>query len=109
MNRKNKGFTLMELLAAVIVLGIIGSIVMPIYTRITNEAKDNLFRDNVKSLVKNIKSECNSYLGFVESMNECASTDRLLENIIAKAELLKQYHEKRFDKSIKKYDKGIDR
>ena len=51
MNRKNKVFTLMELLAAVIVLGIIGGIVMPIYTRITNEAKDNLFRDNVKALV----------------------------------------------------------
>ena len=67
------------------------------------------YDNKIKSLVKNIKSECNSYLGFVESMNECASTDRLLENIIVKAEILKQYHEKRFDKSIKKYDKGIDR
>ena len=54
MNRKNRGFTLLELLAAVIVIGIIGGIAMPIYTRITDEAKDNLFRDNIKSLVKNI-------------------------------------------------------
>ena len=63
----------------------------------------------IKSIVRNIKYECDNYLEFVDNINECASTDRLLENIIAKAELLKQYHEKRFDKSIKKYDKGIDR
>lgn len=66
----------------------------------------------IKLLVRNIKYECDSYLEFVGNINECASTDRLLENIIEKSQLLKQYHEKRFDKSFKeniKSDKGIDR
>ena len=72
MNRKNKGFTLMELLAAVIVLGIIGGIVMPIYTRITNEAKDNLFRDNVKTLVKNIRT-----IEVIEYNRSCGCIDNL--------------------------------
>ena len=72
MNRKNKGFTLMELLAAVIVLGIIGGIVMPIYTHITNEAKENLFRDNVKALVKNIRT-----IEVIEYNHSCGCIDNL--------------------------------
>ena len=72
MNKKNKGFTLMELLAAVIVLGIIGGIVMPIYTRITNEAKDNVFRDNVKALVKNIRT-----IEVIEFNRNCGCVDNL--------------------------------
>ena len=72
MNKKNKGFTLMELLAAVIVLGIIGGIVMPIYTRITNEAKDNVFRDNVKALVKNIRT-----IEVIEFNRSCGCVDNL--------------------------------
>ena len=70
--KKNKGFTLMELLAAVIVLGIIGGIVMPIYTRITNEAKDNVFRDNVKALVKNIRT-----IEVIEFNRSCGCVDNL--------------------------------
>jgi len=66
----------------------------------------------IKSLVRTIKYDCDSYLEFVDNVNECASTDRLLESIIEKTQLLKQYHEKRFDKSFidkNKNDKGIDR
>lgn len=72
MNRKNRGFTLLELLAAVIVIGIIGSIAMPIYTRITDEAKDNLFRDNIKSLVKNIRT-----IEVIEYNRSCGCIDNL--------------------------------
>jgi len=59
----------------------------------------------IKSIIRNIKYECDCYLEYVDNINECSYSDRILENIIDKSELLKHYHKKRFEIN----DKGINR
>lgn len=58
----------------------------------------------IKSLIRNIRYECDNYLETVEYMNECASTDRLLESIIQRLKEVEMYHSKRF-----KYNRENDR
>lgn len=54
----------------------------------------------IKTIIKDINELSDTYLGFVESANECAATDRLIESIIEKSKELENYHEKRFEHSI---------
>jgi prepilin-type N-terminal cleavage/methylation domain-containing protein len=54
--KNNKGFTLIELLGSIIVLAIVAGIAYPIYTEITRENKDELFRDNVRNVVSVVRT-----------------------------------------------------
>jgi len=54
--KNNKGFTLIELLASIIVMAIIAGIGYPIYTEITKENKDELFRDNVRNAISVVRT-----------------------------------------------------
>ena len=51
----------------------------------------------IKSIMRDIKFNSDCYLEDVEYMNECASTDRIIETIIEKAKELENYHNKRFE------------
>lgn len=51
----------------------------------------------IKSIIKNIRFSCDSYIEFVECFNEDACTDRTIEKIIESAKELEKYHEKRFE------------
>lgn len=62
---------------------------------------------DIKVLVKEIRDECNNYLNYVASSNECAFTDRKLEYIIEVAKRLDESHNKRF-KNSKKISKKSD-
>ena len=46
-----------------------------------------------------LREMVDSYIGFVESYNTCAYTDRILEQVTEKAANIKALHEKQF-KSI---------
>jgi len=52
----------------------------------------------IKSIIRSINYECVRYLEYVNNSNECSYSDRILEKIIDKANLLRQYHDKRFEK-----------
>lgn len=54
--KNNKGFTLIELLGTVIVMAIVAGIAYPIYTEITKENKDELFRDNVRNVISAVRT-----------------------------------------------------
>ncbi len=54
--RNNKGFTLIELLGSLIVMAIVVGIAYPIYTEITKENKDELFRDNVRNVISVVRT-----------------------------------------------------
>lgn len=56
----------------------------------------------IKSLIRDIKFNCDCYLEDVTAFNECASTDRIIEKILGISKELKEYHEKRFEVFEKK-------
>ena len=51
----------------------------------------------IKSLLKKIKEEAEGWLNYVNSMNEMAMTDRILEVIIKDAQELEKLQEERFN------------
>ena len=51
----------------------------------------------IKSLMKKIKEEAEGWLNYVNSMNEMAMTDRILEVIIKDAQELEKLQEERFN------------
>lgn len=53
---KNKGFTLVELLAVIIVLSIIGLIAIPTVTSIINNSKENAKKVQIEEIIRSAKS-----------------------------------------------------
>lgn len=53
---KNKGFTLVELLAVITVLGIIGLIAIPTVTSIINSSKEKAKKIQIEEIIRSAKS-----------------------------------------------------
>ena len=56
----------------------------------------------IKNLVNRIKIDCNEYLDYINMYNECAYTDRMIENIISNLNKLKVIHNSRFESNNSK-------
>ena len=54
--KNSKGFTLIELMGILIIMAAIFGIAYPVYTEITKENKDNLFRDNLRNVISVIRT-----------------------------------------------------
>ena len=51
----NKGFTLVELLAVIVVLGIVLTIAVPGVTKLINKSKKNSFESSAQGLIQSAK------------------------------------------------------
>lgn len=54
--KNSKGFTLIELMGILVIMAAIFGIAYPVYTEITKENKDNLFRDNLRNAISVIRT-----------------------------------------------------
>lgn len=52
---KRKGFTLVELLAVIVILGIIGVIVFPTITKTMRNSKQKAYEEQINEIVRNAK------------------------------------------------------
>ena len=50
MNRKNKGFTLVEILIVVIILGILAAIVIPQFTQASDDARESALASDLQTM-----------------------------------------------------------
>lgn len=73
---KNKGFTLTELLAVIVVLGIIVAIAVPSYFVITNNTKRQLYQNKIDL----IKTQAIKYAEDNDTENETISVARLIDD-----------------------------
>lgn len=53
--KNNKGFTLVELLAVIVILGVIGLITIPIYNNVINNSKKQTFTDSIHALINELE------------------------------------------------------
>lgn len=54
--KDNKGFSLVELLAVIVILAIIGLIAIPIYNNIINDSKKSAFTDSAQILIRELEN-----------------------------------------------------
>lgn len=54
----------------------------------------------IRKLVFEIKNECLTFLDYIEKLNECAYSDRIIEGIINKSKVLEKTHYSRFNDSL---------
>jgi prepilin-type N-terminal cleavage/methylation domain-containing protein len=62
--KNNKGFTLIELVAVIILVGLIALIITPKITKVLKTQKMNIFKDSVEGIVKAIKEDAVNNAGF---------------------------------------------
>ena len=55
--KNNKGFTLIELIAVIILVGLIALIITPKITKVLKTQKMNIFKDSVEGIVKAVKED----------------------------------------------------
>lgn len=84
---KNKGFTLVELLAVIAIIAIIATITTPIILNVLNDSKTNAFKDNAMALNRAAQnyyasSSINSAvkLPLLITFNEKDETNKYLDN-----------------------------
>ena len=54
----NKGFTLIELMAVIIVLGIIALIAIPMIANILKDFQESLFRTSIQNITNKVEETC---------------------------------------------------
>ena len=84
MKAKKKGFTLVELLAAITILGIIAIIALPQVGKIATENKKKKYEKYGESLITATKLYTDSYLKDMFGNNEVGCIDITLENLLSK-------------------------
>lgn len=77
MKTKNKGFTLVELLAVIVILAIILAIAVPTISSLINNARKSSFENGTKMVLKSMK---NDYDGKMATSSTFADTFILYEN-----------------------------
>ena len=65
MNMKNnKGFTLIELIAVIVLVGLIALVITPKITKVLKTQKMNIFKESVEGIVKSVKEDAVNNAGF---------------------------------------------
>lgn len=69
------------------------------------EMQSMRYDKKVKKIIEKISEISTDYLSFVNDMNECAVTDRMIEDIITKSKELDRYYKANFDHALEKEKK----
>src|SRR5690606_2350623 len=56
LTRAKKGFTLLELIVVLVILGVIAAIAIPTYITVTNNSKDSAMRQSAESYGRNVRA-----------------------------------------------------
>ena len=90
-----KGFSLLEMLIAIMIMGLLTSIVVPSYTKIQRNAKENI----LKSIGYNIQMALESYyITHGDYPHGSLLTISQLEDVLIQADQLSKAHENPFTK-----------
>ncbi len=88
MNRNNKGFTLVEILIVVIILGILAAVVIPQFTEASNDARESALASDLQTLRSQLELYKVQHIGRYPSQDEddAADTDNFVARMTGKTD-----------------------
>ena len=78
---KNKGFTLVELLGVIVILGIIGTLVTPLVINLINEGKEDVNAMQQETVKRAAKNYANAHIYSLEDCDNCVVATLTLRDL----------------------------
>lgn len=76
MKKNNKGFTLVELLAIIVILAAIALITIPVVINIINDSHKNTFRSSVEGIYRAIQADYTEY-GYTDNQSYTITANKI--------------------------------
>ena len=76
MKKNNKGFTLVELLAIIVILAAIALITIPVVINIINDSHKNTFRSSVEGIYRAIQADYTEY-GYTDNQSYTITSNKI--------------------------------
>ncbi len=78
---KNQGFTLVELLGVIVILGIIGTLVTPLVINLINEGKEDVNDMQVETVKRAAKNYANAHVYTLKDCDNCVVATVTIETL----------------------------
>lgn len=78
---KTKGFTLVELLGVIVILGIIGTLVTPLVVNLINEGKEDVNNMQIETVKRAAKNYANAHVYTLKDCDNCVVADLTIEQL----------------------------
>lgn len=78
---KKNGFTLVELLGVIVILGIIGTLVTPLVVNLINEGKEDVNKMQIETVKRAAKNYANAHVYSLADCDNCVAKELTLRDL----------------------------
>lgn len=78
---KKTGFTLVELLGVIVILGIIGTLITPLVINLINEGKEDVNNMQIETVKRAAKNYANAHIYTLKDCNNCVVAELTIKDL----------------------------